>query len=80
LLAAAAAGQLALVLRAADDFGLSGIGDLSLVEGFDEPKPNAALVAPVAAAAPEAIDRRREVTFISAGVPQVLLTERKEER
>ena len=77
LLAAAASGQLSLVLRAADDFGLSGIGDLSLIRDTvtSEPAPAAARETP-AAAMPS---RQREVTLISAGVPRVVLTARKDE-
>ncbi len=72
LMAAAASGQLALALRAAEDFGLSGIGDLAMLEG--------AAPAPLPAAAPpDAGDaapgpRQREVTIISAGVPKTVVT------
>lgn len=75
LLAAAASGQLALALRAADDFGLSGIGDLQMIEG-------AAPVPPVATRTTDLslqiggkpVPHRREVTIISRGVPRTVVT------
>ena len=73
LMAAAASGQLALALRASDDFGLSGIGDLAMLEGA---APEAL---PESAPDPlEAGQRQREVTIISAGVPQIVLAAAKE--
>ncbi len=79
VLAAAASGQLTLALRAADDFGLSGIGDLAMIEGVAPaealvPAPDTAPEVKVADAAP----RQREVLIISAGVPQTVLTAAKE--
>ncbi len=74
LMAAAASGQLALALRAADDFGLSGIGDLALLEGTApevRPEPEPALTAPTVKIA-EADTREREVTIISAGIPKTM--------
>lgn len=75
LMAAAASGQLALALRAADDFGLSGIGDLTMLEGaapelVRDPEPVQS--APTAEPA-EAESHQREVTIISAGIPQTVL-------
>jgi len=79
LLAAAASGQLALVLRAADDFGLSGIGDLSLIAGFG-PENEVSPAPEPEADATDATPRQREVTIISAGVSQVVVTTTKEVR
>lgn len=45
LLSASTNGQLTLALRAAEDFGLSGIGDLTMIEGRTAPEPVAAPVA-----------------------------------
>lgn len=76
LQAAAASGQLALALRAADDFGLSGIGDLSLIEGVASPVAPDDLDAgdlPLVAIA-EAQRLQREVIIISAGVPRTVVT------
>lgn len=82
LLAAAASGQLALVLRAADDFGLSEIGDLSLIEERASPESSAATAdaGSGADASTPLQSRQREVTIISAGIPQTILTSVKEER
>ena len=79
LLAAAASGQLALALRAADDFGLSGIGDLAMIEGVAPPTET---VVPISESAPElevpdAAPRQREVMIVSAGVSQIVLTAAK---
>ena len=79
LLAAAASGQLALALRAADDFGLSGIGDLAMIEGIapsaeHAPAPDPEPEVEVTDAAP----RQREVMIISAGVPQIVMMAAKE--
>ncbi|MFZ3581687.1 Flp pilus assembly protein CpaB [Loktanella sp. DJP18] len=76
LMAAAASGQLALALRAADDFGLSGIGDLAMLEGmapetFIEPKPEQS-APPVETA--EVGASQREITIISTGVPTTVRT------
>lgn len=70
LMAAAASGQLALALRAADDFGLSGIGDLAMLEGTaPERLPDIAPVDPEPIVeVPDAGTGQREVTIISAGV------------
>jgi pilus assembly protein CpaB len=79
LMAAAASGQLALALRPADDFGLSGIGDLTMLEGAaPEASADPALlraVVDVSGAGP----RQREITIISAGVPRTVLTGVKED-
>ena len=73
LLAAAASGQLSLALRAADDFGLSGIGDLAMIEGLKSEAPSAAEpVGTVEIANTEA--RHREVTIISSGVARTVMT------
>ncbi len=74
LMAAAASGQLALALRAADDFGLSGIGDLAMLEGMAPegvPEPEPTQIAPPTEIA-EAGTSQREVTIISAGVPKTV--------
>ena len=77
LMAAAASGQLALALRASDDFGLSGIGDLAMLEGAArEALPESASDAVTEAS--KAGPRQREVTIISAGVRQIVLTAAKE--
>lgn len=78
LMAAAASGQLALALRAADDFGLSGIGDLAMLEGaaleaLPDPVPSETAVD-----ASEAGPPQREVTIISTGVPLTILTAARE--
>ena len=74
LMAAAASGQLALALRAADDFGLSGIGDLAMLEGAaPEPLPDL-IPHREASDTAEAGPRQREITIISAGVPQTVFT------
>ncbi len=72
LMAAAASGQLALALRASDDFGLSGIGDLAMLES-KAPETEYDLLqtsAPVDVA--EAGTGQREVTIISTGVPSII--------
>lgn len=74
LLAGAASGQLALALRAADDFGLSGIGDLTMIEGIAPPAPAPAGELQIAQAT------QREVTIISAGISQIITTGAKEVR
>ncbi len=76
LMAAAASGQLALALRAADDFGLSGIGDLAMLEGI---APEALIEpAPEYTAPPVEIAEvgagHREITIISTGVPTTVRT------
>ncbi len=75
LMAAAASGQLALALRAADDFGLSGIGDLGMLEGIAPaaiPDPEPAQTTPVEIA--EAGASHREITIFSTGVPTIVRT------
>ena len=74
LMAAAASGQLALALRAADDFGLSGIGDLAMLEGAAPEALTASAPSDAAVDPSEAGPGQREVTIISAGVPQIVLT------
>lgn len=76
LMAAAASGQLALALRAADDFGLSGIGDLAMLEGM---APEALIEpAPEQSAPPVEIAEvgasQREITIISTGIPTTVHT------
>lgn len=80
LLAAAASGQLTLALLAADDFGLSGIGDLSMIEGSAPMIGTTAGArnSPVADKITDATPRQREVVIISAGVSQIVMTEAKE--
>ena len=63
LLAASASGTLSLALRASEDFGLSGIGDVDMVEQTRPVENGAARPAPAQAAA----SPRREVTIISGG-------------
>ncbi|MBM9594754.1 Flp pilus assembly protein CpaB [Roseitranquillus sediminis] len=73
LMAAAASGQLALALRAADDFGLSGIGDLAMLEGAAPALLPELVVRNDTGDVAEAGPRQREVTIISAGVPRTVL-------
>lgn len=83
LLAAAASGRLALGLRAAEDFGLSGIGDLEMIEGDFSP----ALAEPRTTdvglrydgGAAEATMLPREVVIISTGVPRRVVTGYREQ-
>lgn len=78
LLSAAASGQLSLALRAAEDFGLSGLGDLTTIEGLDGEK-NAALT-PKFVAAPSTIfeapgqTTEREVLIIGSGRERIIVT------
>ena len=74
LLAAAASGQLALALRAADDFGLSGIGDLAMIEGAGPPAGAAPATEPSSLAQTDAAPGQREIRIISAGLPRTVLT------
>lgn len=74
LLAAAASGQLTLALRAADDFGLSDVGDLSTIEGAPAAPvrataPPPAAPGPVPAAAPPttAATAARRIRIIASG-------------
>ena len=69
LLAATASGHLSLALRAAEDFGLSGIGDLEMIERAVEPAEPA--VSPPDPRAP----RKRQVTIISSGSTRVVVAE-----
>jgi len=69
LLAATASGSLSLALRAAEDFGLSGLGDLAMIEAASpvnvvDPTPAAPEPAPV-------ISTKREVTIISGGSARI---------
>lgn len=69
LLAATASGSLSLALRAAEDFGLSGIGDLAMIEASKAPAPSASPTpadTTVAKAAP-----KREITIISGGSARI---------
>ena len=69
LMAAAASGQIALALRAADDFGLSGIGDLTMLEGAEPDRPDVGSADPEAAAEIASAETgQREVTIIAAGI------------
>ncbi len=72
LLSAAASGQLALALRAADDFGLSGIGDLAMIEGLAPPPETVASTSELDVT--DKAPRQREIRFISAGVSQTVMT------
>jgi len=65
LLAATASGSLSLALRAAEDFGLSGIGDLGMIEASTE------LVPPSRAALSVTAAPKREVTIISGGSARI---------
>ncbi|MEO0363763.1 MAG: Flp pilus assembly protein CpaB, partial [Pseudomonadota bacterium] len=76
LLSAAASGQISLALRASEDFGLSGFGDLAMIEG-DEPPP-AAAPPPVAAPVEEG-PSRFGVTIISSGAARTYFAEGGEE-
>ncbi len=68
LLAATASGSLSLALRAAEDFGLSGIGDLAMIEASPRPA-NAPPLSASATAAP-----KREITIISGGSARIFTT------
>ncbi|WP_299651990.1 Flp pilus assembly protein CpaB [uncultured Jannaschia sp.] len=73
LMAAAASGQIALALRAADDFGLSGIGDLAMLEGAAPDRPDVGPADPEAAAEiANAETGQREVTIIAAGISSIV--------
>ena len=72
LMAAAASGQLALALRAADDFGLSGIGDLAMLEGLAPPPNSSVETEPVIELA-DAGPRQREVMIVSSGVTRTVI-------
>lgn len=65
LLAATASGSLSLALRAAEDFGLSGIGDLGMIEASTELAPPSPLSTSITAAP------KREVTIISGGSARI---------
>lgn len=65
LLAATASGSLSLALRAAEDFGLSGIGDLGMIEASTELAPPSPASTSVTAAP------KREVTIISGGTARI---------
>ncbi len=76
LLAASASGQLSLALRAAEDFGLSSIGDLEMIErpkGEEaaSPPPPPPPVATLEPAAP----RKRQVTIIGSGAARTVVAE-----
>ncbi len=76
LMSAGASGRLSLALRAADDFDLSGIGDLTMIEGApsagggDEPD----------AARNNVGSGRHEIRVISAGVVKVVQTSVRQPR
>lgn len=65
LLAATASGSLSLALRAAEDFGLSGMGDLAMIEASDELAP------PAPASTSVTATPKREVTIISGGSARI---------
>ena len=69
LLAASASGHLSLALRAAQDFGLSGIGDLEMIERATE------VAAPAAPRADPGAPRKRQVTIIASGSSRVVAAE-----
>lgn len=73
LMAAAASGQLALALRAADDFGLSGVGDLAMLEGMAPVQEQSAPPVEIA----EVGASQRDITIISTGVPTTVRTAKK---
>lgn len=83
LLSAAASGQLSLALRASEDFGLSGLGDLETIEGprlvksEETGTPGGAQVI-VADREAEKKSPKREVTFIAAGKSRQVITEAEE--
>ena len=73
LMSARASGELSLALRASDDFGLSEIGDLTMIER--DRRPDAA-----PAADPDGDSARtHEVRVISAGVAEIVVTSAKGE-
>lgn len=72
LLSAKASGELSLALRAADDFDLSGIGDLTMIEGERAGKTTPASMPSIDAG--EAASRQHEVRVISAGIAEIVLT------
>lgn len=69
LLAASVSGSLTLALRAAEDFGLSGLGDLGMIEASTPPARVAEAAAPAVPSAPAIA--RREVTIISGGAARI---------
>ena len=83
LLSAAASGQLSLALRASEDFGLSGLGDLATIEGpkntarNDTQSPVEVQVT-VADGKAESYTPKREVTIIAAGKSRQVITEAEE--
>jgi pilus assembly protein CpaB len=82
LLSAAASGQLSLALRASEDFGLSGLGDLATIEGpkreTPAEQPPVAVQATVGDRTDQIYTPKREVTIISAGKSRQVITEAEE--
>ncbi len=70
LLAASAPGSLSLALRAAEDFGLSGVGDLAMIESSAPLAPSPVPAPSVAANASPQVSKR-EVTIISGGSARI---------
>lgn len=73
LMAAGASGELSLALRAADDFGLSGMGDLTMIEGR---APEVGTTDLAGDAADDAA-RRHEIRLISAGTVETVVTPKR---
>ena len=82
LLSAAASGQLSLALRASEDFGLSGLGDLETIEGPRRSSNGASddTTATANASGKDSQLLKREVTIISAGKPRHVISEAEEIR
>lgn len=81
LLSAAASGQLSLALRASEDFGLSGLGDLATIEGRRPATSDSAQPVNVEIVADNRNEKkstRREVTIIASGKPRQVVTEAEE--
>lgn len=82
LLSAAASGQLSLALRASEDFGLSGIGDLATIEGPKRKTPDGQTrtTAPAVAGGADSgiYSPKREITIIAAGKSRQIITEAEE--
>lgn len=80
LLSAAASGQLSLALRASEDFGLSGLGDLATIEGpkRTEIQPPVDARGTAAGSEDENHSPKREITIISAGKSRQVITEAEE--
>lgn len=78
LLAASASGSLSLALRAAEDFGLSGVGDLAMIEGT-APLDQRPVTSPSPVTNASSQASKREVTIISGGSARIFTSGRPRE-